>query len=189
MSVLARSLRTVVASVDRVVVVAAPDLLERTRAEVATEAPHALVVVGGSTRAESVRNGLAATEPDVDIVLVHDAARPFASRALFAAVIAAVAAGADAVVPGIDVVDTIRSRDGGTVPRDRLVAVQTPQGFRASALRAAHEGSPDATDDATLVEAIGGSVVVVAGAATNLKVTTPADLVIAEALLGLEETS
>jgi 2-C-methyl-D-erythritol 4-phosphate cytidylyltransferase len=122
-------------------------------------------------------------------VLVHDAARPFASRSLYADVIAAVVAGADAVVPAIAVVDTIRSLDGGVVPRDRLVAVQTPQGFRASALRTAHEGSPEATDDATLVEAVGGLVVVVPGAATNLKVTTPVDLVIAEALLGLEERS
>jgi 2-C-methyl-D-erythritol 4-phosphate cytidylyltransferase len=188
-SVLAREVATAAASVDGVVVVAAPELIERTRVEVASVAEHALVVAGGATRADSVRNGLAAIPDDVPVVLVHDAARPFAGRALYAAVVAAVVAGADAVVPGIAVVDTIRSLDGGTVARDRLVAVQTPQGFRAGALRAAHQGSPEATDDATLVEAIGGSVVIVPGAAANLKVTTPVDLVIAEALLGLEESS
>jgi 2-C-methyl-D-erythritol 4-phosphate cytidylyltransferase len=188
-SVLARSVATAVASVDGVVVVAALEHLERTRLEVATVAAHVVVVAGDATRAGSVRNGLAAVPDDAAIVLVHDAARPFASRSLYADVIAAVVAGADAVVPAIAVVDTIRSLDGGVVPRDRLVAVQTPQGFRASALRTAHEGSPEATDDATLVEAVGGLVVVVPGAATNLKVTTPVDLVIAEALLGLEERS
>lgn len=189
MSVLARSVATAAAMADDVIVVAPPEMLERTRAEAATAGADVVVVAGGATRAESVRNGLAVVPDDVGIVLVHDAARPFASRALFAEVIAAVVAGADAVVPAIAVVDTIRSLDGGTVARDRLVAVQTPQGFRAAALRAAHQGSPEATDDATLVEAIGGSVVVVPGAAANLKVTTQIDLVIAEALLGLEETS
>ena len=188
MSVLSRSLRTAVASVDGVVVVAAPELFAQTCAEVSMIAPDAVVVSGGATRADSVRNGLAAVPDDVAIVLVHDAARPFARRSLYAEVIAAVMAGADAAVPAIAVVDTIRSLDGGTVSRDRLVAVQTPQGFRAVALRAAHEGSPQATDDATLVEAIGGSVVVVSGATTNLKLTTPIDLLIAEALLGHEET-
>lgn len=181
-SVLARSVRVAAAACDGVVVVGAPDLLERTRAEVAAAAPGALVVAGGATRAASVRNGLAAVPADVAVVLVHDAARPFATTALYASVLAAVEAGADAVVPAIAVVDTIRSLDGGVVDRERLVAVQTPQGFRAAALRHAHEGAGEATDDATLVEAAGGSVVVVPGLSTNLKITTPTDLVLARAL-------
>ena len=81
------------------------------------------------------------------------------------------------------VVDTIRSLGGGTVDRDRLRAVQTPQGFRAGTLRAAHRAGGDATDDATLVEAVGGSVELVDGERTNLKITEPSDLDVAEALL------
>jgi 2-C-methyl-D-erythritol 4-phosphate cytidylyltransferase len=118
------------------------------------------------------------------VVLVHDGARPLADTALFSRVIAAVRAGADAVVPVVPVVDTIRSLDGGAVDRSRLVAVQTPQGFRAEALRAAHRGGGEATDDATLVEAIGGKVVLVDGDRRNLKITEPDDLVVARALAG-----
>jgi 2-C-methyl-D-erythritol 4-phosphate cytidylyltransferase len=188
-TVLGRSVRVAAASTDGVVVVATVDHLDATSEIVQRVAPGSAVVVGGATRAASVRNGLAAVPATADLVLVHDAARPLASSALYAAVIGALVAGADAVVPAIAVVDTIRSVDGGVVDRDRLVAVQTPQGFRAGALRAAHEGAPDATDDAGLVEASGGSVVIVAGASTNLKITTPTDLVIARALVAAEEAS
>ena len=121
--------------------------------------------------------GLRAVPDDVDVIVVHDAARPLASRALFAAVIAAVRDGADAAVPGVAVADTLKRVDGArvvaTVDRDDLVAVQTPQAFRASALRAAHASGDDASDDAALVEAAGGRVVVVAGDPANLKITTP----------------
>lgn len=141
------------------------------------------VVAGGETRSGSVRAGLAAVPADAEVILVHDGARPLAGPPLFAGVIDAVRAGADAAVPGAPVVDTLRSRDGGVVDRDRLVAVQTPQGFRAAALRAAHAGGGEATDDASLVEAAGGKVVVVDGSPTNIKITRPTDLVIAEALL------
>ena len=99
-----------------------------------------------------------------------------------ARVIAAVLAGADAAVPVVPVVDTIRSVDGHVVDRDRLRAVQTPQGFRRAALVSAHAEAADATDDASLVEAAGGKVVLVEGDARNLKITTPLDLSIAEAL-------
>src|SRR6184192_813416 len=120
-------------------------------------------------------------------VVVHDAARPLAPPALFAAVIDAVRAGADAAVPGLPISDTVKRVDGDhvveTIARDELVAVQTPQAFRTDALRAAHTASGEATDDAALVEAAGGSVVVVPGDPRNLKVTTPADLVVAAALL------
>ena len=142
-----------------------------------------VVVAGGATRSGSVRAGLAAVPADADAVLVHDGARPLADAALFARVAAAVAEGADAVVPAVPVTDTLRRRDGGPVDRHELLAVQTPQGFGAAALRDAHAGEPEATDDVTLVEAAGGKVVVVDGSPTNLKVTHPADIVAAEALL------
>jgi 2-C-methyl-D-erythritol 4-phosphate cytidylyltransferase len=145
------------------------------------------VVAGGDTRSESVRAGLAAVADDTEIVVVHDAARPLATPELFELVIDAVRAGADAAVPALEVADTLKRVDGGrvvdTVSRDMLVAVQTPQAFRASALRAAHAHAGDATDDAALVEADGGTVVVVAGDPRNLKVTTIADLALAETLL------
>jgi 2-C-methyl-D-erythritol 4-phosphate cytidylyltransferase len=144
-------------------------------------------VPGGATRSDSVRAGLAALRRDVDVVIVHDAARPLASRRLFDAVVRAVRAGADAAVPGVPVADTLKRVDGThvveTVDRAGLVAVQTPQAFRADALRAAHATGGDATDDAALVEAAGGVVVVVTGEVTNFKVTEPADLDRATALL------
>lgn len=149
--------------------------------------PGVLSATGGATRAASVRAGLDRVPADADVVLVHDAARPLASVALFRAVVRAVQAGADAVVPALAVADTLkRVRDGvvvATVDRSDLVAVQTPQGFRAPVLRSAHAGAPDATDDAGLVEAAGGRVVVVPGEAANTKITEPADLERAVALL------
>ena len=140
-------------------------------------------VAGGATRSESVRAGLAAVPADVEVIVVHDAARPVAPVSLFAEVIAAVRDGADAAVPGVAVHDTIRHAEQGVVDRAHLVAVQTPQAFRASALRAAHAAGGEATDDASLVEAAGGTVVVVPGRSHNLKITDPGDLRIAAVLL------
>lgn len=138
-------------------------------------------VPGGATRSESVRAGLAAVPHDADVICVHDAARPFADTAVFERVVAAVAAGADAAIPGVAVADTIKQVDAAgrvvhTPPRSELTAVQTPQAFRASALRDAHRAAGDATDDAALVEAAGGTVVVVAGDPANRKITDPDDL-------------
>ncbi len=141
------------------------------------------VAVGAETRSGSVRAGLALVPDDADVVVVHDGARPLADESAFAAVVDAVRAGADAAVPGVEVSDTLRSRAGGVVDRDGLVAVQTPQAFRARALREAHVAGAESTDDASLVEAAGGKVVVVDGSPGNLKITRPADLVMAEALL------
>jgi 2-C-methyl-D-erythritol 4-phosphate cytidylyltransferase len=147
----------------------------------ADEAPVAdAVVVGGATRSASVRAGLAEVPDDADVVVIHDAARPFARPALFEAVVAAVRAGADGAVPGVGLADTIkRVVDGrvvATLDRDELVAVQTPQAFAAAALRRAHLSGTDATDDAALVEASGGRVVVVAGDPANTKITLRTDL-------------
>lgn len=142
------------------------------------------VAAGAATRSGSVRAGLDRVPAGAEVVVVHDGARPLAGPDLFGAVVDAVRAGADAAVPGVPVSDTLRSRGGGVVDRDGVVAVQTPQAFRAAALRAAHAGGAEATDDASLVEAGGGKVVVVDGSPANLKITDPADLVVAEALLG-----
>ncbi len=138
-------------------------------------------VAGGTTRSESVRNGLAAVPGDASIICVHDAARPFADLDLYAAVVDAVTAGADCAIPGIVVTDTIKIVDAtgavvATPDRATLRAVQTPQAFRAAALRAAHAGGAEGTDDAALVEALGGRVVVVDGSVDNRKITYPADL-------------
>ena len=147
------------------------------------------VVAGGASRSESVRAALAAVPEAVDVVVVHDGARPLASPALFEAVVAAVRDGADGAVPGIPLADTVkRVRDGvvvATLDRAELVAVQTPQAFAAACLRRAHAagGDPEATDDAALVEAVGGRVVVVPGEAGNAKLTTTADLTTARGLV------
>jgi len=142
-----------------------------------------VVVGGGATRSSSVRAGLSAVPGDAEVIVVHDGARPLAGVELFARVVEAVRGGADAAVPAVEVTDTLRRRSGGPVDRGGLVAVQTPQGFRAAALRGAHAREPEATDDASLVEAVGGKVVVVDGSPANLKITRPVDLAIAEALL------
>jgi 2-C-methyl-D-erythritol 4-phosphate cytidylyltransferase len=141
------------------------------------------VAGGGDSRSASVRAGLARVPAGAEVVVVHDGARPLAAPDLFAAVIAAVRDGADAAVPGVPLADTLRWRSGGVADRDGLVAVQTPQAFRAASLRAAHTAGGEATDDASLVEAAGGKVVVVDGSPLNLKITNPHDLAVAEALL------
>ncbi len=138
-------------------------------------------VAGGATRSASVRAGLAHVPTEATIILVHDAARPFADDALFRRVVEAVVDGADAAVPGVPVTDTIKQIDPTgavlhTPQRSTLTAVQTPQGFRADALRAAHASDGDATDDAGLVESAGGRVVVVEGDPLNRKITDPDDL-------------
>ena len=146
-------------------------------------------VAGGATRSESVRCGLAAVPADATIICVHDAARPLASAELYERVVTAVREGADGAVPGVPVTDTIKVVDDGAGDRHastapRLVAVQTPQAFRAAILRAAHDGHGAATDDAALVEALGGRVVVVAGEPANRKITEIDDLEWARRTLG-----
>ena len=145
-----------------------------------------VTVAGGDTRSASVRNGLAAVPDDAEIILVHDAARPLTPDAVYERVIAAVRGGADAVVPVLDVTDSLRHRSDGAVDRAEFAAVQTPQGFPAAGLRAAHTSGADATDDATLVEITGGAVTMVDGDRAAMKLTTPLDLQIAELLLDHE---
>jgi 2-C-methyl-D-erythritol 4-phosphate cytidylyltransferase len=142
-----------------------------------------LVVVGGSTRAASVRFGLEQCL-GAEIVVVHDAARPLASPALFHAVVDAVNAGADAAIPGLFLTDTVKrvTVEGdetlvvATLERDELVAVQTPQAFRRELLVRAHASGAEASDDAALVEALGAKVVIVEGEVYNVKITRQEDL-------------
>lgn len=152
-------------------------------------------VVGGSTRSASVRAGLDALPQDIGVVLVHDAARSLTPASVFERVAAAVRTGSAAVIPVLPVVDTVKVvRDEvvvSTPDRSSLRAVQTPQGFDAAALRAAHTDAAAAheavTDDAMLMEARGASVHVVDGDPLAFKITTPLDLVVAEAVLAAGE--
>jgi 2-C-methyl-D-erythritol 4-phosphate cytidylyltransferase len=169
-------------------------------ADVMPERVALAVVAGGHSRTASVRLGLAVLPDEVDVVLVHDAARALVPAALVEAVVAAVRDGAGAVVPGLGVADTIKNVDEAgvvtaTVDRSRLRSIQTPQGFSRVVLMAAHEAAAggeageadEATDDAGLVERIGGRVVVVPGSEEAFKVTTPLDLLLAQAVLGTRE--
>jgi 2-C-methyl-D-erythritol 4-phosphate cytidylyltransferase len=131
-------------------------------------------VRGGLTRSDSVRAGLATIT--TRIVLIHDAARPFATPALFHRVAHAIAAGATAVIPVLPIADTVITRQGAPVDRDNLWIVQTPQGFDTEALTAAHSTRPDATDDATLLREAGHEVVTVPGDPLAAKVTERNDL-------------
>ena len=158
-------------------------------------APGRLVVTaGGESRQDSVAQGLAALAPGPTVVLVHDAARPFADRALIDRVIAVAELGAVAV-PAMPLAETVKETDAAglvvrTVPRERMVAVQTPQGFPRTTLETAHQrgrGEAPATDDAALCERLGTAVRVVAGSARNVKITTPEDFALAEALAALDE--
>ncbi len=142
-------------------------------------------VPGGATRSASVRTGLDEVPDDADVILVHDAARPLLPPELVSRLIEALGEGYDGAVPGLPVSDTVkRVRDGVVVEtpsRDELVAVQTPQAFVASVLRAATGG--EGSDCASLVEAAGGRVKVVPGDERLLKVTTRDDLRRVEAWL------
>jgi len=178
-------------SVDVVVVAAPPDDVAAVEALLADhDVPAEVSVVpGGATRQDSVRRAVQSLSEDVDVVLVHDAARPLAPVELVDAVAAAVRAGADAVVPVLPVADTVKQvaadRVVATLDRSVLRAVQTPQGFRRAVLAHAHALADglDSTDDAGLVEAIGTGVATIAGSSEAFKVTRPIDLLLAEALL------
>ncbi len=178
-------------SIDLVVVAAPEDGVDEARSILAgldTEA-EIVIVSGGETRQDSVARALLALPADVDVVLVHDAARPLVPPDVVDRVSAAVRGGHDAVIPTLGVVDTIKEVDDGivigTLDRSRVHAVQTPQGFARAVLQRAHassEGS-DATDDAGLVERMGVVVHTVAGDEEAFKITRPLDLVLAEAIL------
>ena len=217
-SLLRRAAAGLIASgaVSHVVVTAPAEEVDRFRAELAglpdgsvgasAGRRGGIEVVAGSPRSRqaSVALGLAASlaaVPQADVVIVHDAARALTPPEVTQRVVAAVRAGHEAVVPALPVTDTVKEVEArpagepepvvGTPRRDRLRAVQTPQGFSTPVLVAAHRAGAEragdealaASDDAGLVEACGGSVVVVAGDERAMKVTTPMDLALAELLL------
>ena len=217
-SLLRRAAAGLIASgvVSHVVVTAPAEEVDRFRAELeglsdgsagaAAGRRSGIEVVAGSPRSRqaSVALGLAAAlaaVPQADVVIVHDAARALTPPEVTQRVVAAVRAGHEAVVPALPVTDTVKEVETrpagepepvvGTPRRDRLRAVQTPQGFETSVRVAAHRTGAEragdaalaASDDAGLVEACGGRVVVVAGDERAMKVTTPMDLALAELLL------
>ncbi len=181
------------------IVVAVPTGAEkaaRAEAEIAGIAVPVKITAGGAERQDSVRIALALTSADSDLVVVHDAARPLATAELFQRCLDA-AARSGAAIAAVQVVDTLkRLADGAisdTISRSGLWQAQTPQAFRRKLLIEAHERAArdreTATDDSELVERIGGLVEVVDGGASNLKITTRADLEIARAIAALERSA
>jgi 2-C-methyl-D-erythritol 4-phosphate cytidylyltransferase len=175
-----RAVESILPHVDEIII-AAPKEFEKEISALFTENKKIKVIPGGEVRSKSVAAALSQVNENSDYILVHDAARCFASEAQTLRVINALLAGNHAVVPGIEVIDTIKVIDSNnfaesTPKRSMLRAVQTPQGFSARILHRAHESGNDATDDAVLVEALGIPVRVVAGELNAHKITTPADL-------------
>jgi len=174
------------------VVIAIPAGMERKTRDEAARAGLAVpvkITPGGLERQDSVRIALALTSAEAEVIVIHDAARPFADATLFSRCLAAASA-RGAAIAAIPVADTLkRVADGtiqATVKRAGLYQAQTPQAFQRRLLIAAHERAARehiiATDDADLVEQIGGTVEIVEASATNLKITTKADLMVAECL-------
>jgi 2-C-methyl-D-erythritol 4-phosphate cytidylyltransferase len=193
---LVHAVRALAASrvVDIVVVAAPEDSAENVAGMLAEQSfgAEVVVVTGGDTRQDSVARALLTLPDDVDVVLVHDAARPLVPVEVVTAVASAVRSGLPAVVPALHVVDTIKRVDASedvqeTIDRSDLRAIQTPQGFQRQVLQRAHasvdlDASP-ATDDAGLVERLGITVHVIPGHEEAFKVTRPFDVVMAEAVL------
>lgn len=177
-------------SVGSVVVAVPPGSEDRAREMLTDLEVPVTVVPGGATRQESVVLALAAVPEGVSVVVCHDAARPFARPDLFSAVIDAIGEETDGAVPVVPIADTVkRIQDGrvvGTESREGLALAQTPQAFRAAALRDAHERAAadgfEGSDDALLLERAGYRVRAIEGERTNLKITTPDDIRLAEAL-------
>ncbi len=145
------------------------------------------MVEGGNTRSASVRAGIEKLKEmganDTDIVLVHDAARPLATKEIYLDVIQEIRDGADAATPAIPITDTINTTDGEIVDRKKLLALQTPQGFRFDILKEIHENGEEATDDISLCLKHNKKVSYTTGDVKNLKITEPIDLKIAKFLL------
>jgi 2-C-methyl-D-erythritol 4-phosphate cytidylyltransferase len=173
--------------IDRIVIAAPPDWVEPSilvAEEIVATKVHS-VVTGGASRSESVRLALEAVPEDAAVVLVHDAARPLLPDEVTERVLAPLSEGWDAVVPAVPLADTVKRVEGErvleTVPREDLVAVQTPQAFLADVLRRAVSGDvASATDCSSLVEAQGGRVKWVEGDPRLLKVTDVDDLAVVE---------
>lgn len=194
--ILARTLESLadVAIIDEILVALHPGEFDYFRREIAK--PHSLKKIsrlteGGPTRQASVRNALKEIGKDIDIVLVHDAVRPFIEAETVMEIIAQAAA-EGAAAAAVPATDTIKRTDrggfiNGTVPREGLWTVQTPQAFRRELIAEAHARAEkdrfQGTDDASLVERLGHKVKIVEGSRWNLKITAAEDLVVAEGLL------
>lgn len=212
-SLLRRAAEALLPCIDELVVAAPAGWLHQVYDEVADIGVEVQVVVGGAARQASVHHALAAVSADAEFVLVHDAARPLVPAEVCRRVLDALEGGAPVAVPAIDVADSLRTLtpDGrsSVVDRSTIRAVQTPQGFHADVLRAAHDaaaaaaGRPQpmwvaadgrrgaalpATDDASLVERDGVPVTLVEGSALAFKVTTPLDLLLCEAVLAGQQS-
>jgi 2-C-methyl-D-erythritol 4-phosphate cytidylyltransferase len=176
--------------VDLVVVVAPEEFVTEVQGLMSQIDIELSVISGGDTRQASVSRGLIMLPADIDVVLVHDAARPLVPADVVTNVVSAVRAGHPAVIPALPVVDTIKrvndtSYVTETVDRSQLRAVQTPQGFARDVLQRVHAEAEneDITDDAGLIEAAGVPVLIIPGHEEALKITRPLDLVIAEAIV------
>jgi 2-C-methyl-D-erythritol 4-phosphate cytidylyltransferase / 2-C-methyl-D-erythritol 2,4-cyclodiphosphate synthase len=179
------------AHVEPVVVAIAQEHADLCRA--ATEGANVRIAIGGSTRTASVRAGLGAIE-NADVILIHDAARPGLSPDIVRALVAAIEAGAAGAAPALPIADSLRRADAGgnvigEVERDGVMRVQTPQAFRAAALRAAYAALPadaSVSDDLAVVRAQGGACVLIPGNARLMKITYPEDFALMERLLSSE---
>ena len=176
--------------VDHIVITAPTGFEEQFRSIVGESAT---VITGGVLRSDSIRLALQSLSPTIKYVLIHDAARGFATSDLAQRVLSELRSGVEAVVPALDLVDTVKEVDHQgfvrtTPDRKSLRSVQTPQGFSLSVLKRAHEASDDATDDAALVEAIGIPVKTISGEARAMKITNPEDVAMVKTLLDSNES-
>ena len=184
-TLVARAFASLSTVVDEIVITAPAGYEEQFRAIVGESAK---VITGGVLRSDSVNLALKSLSPTIKYVLVHDAARALATSDLASRVLSELEKGEAAVIPALNVIDTIKEvdRDGyvrNTPDRSILKAIQTPQGFSVDVLKRAHEASQDATDDAALVEALGIKVKTIAGEARAMKITNPEDIATAVTLL------
>ena len=184
-TLVARAFASLSTVVDEIVITAPAGYEEQFRAIVGESAK---VITGGVLRSDSVNLALKSLSPTIKYVLVHDAARALATSDLASRVLSELEKGEAAVIPALNVIDTIKEvdRDGyvrNTPDRSILKAIQTPQGFSVAVLKRAHEASQDATDDAALVEALGMKVKIIAGEARAMKITNPEDIATAVTLL------
>ena len=184
-TLVARAFASLSTVVDEIVITAPAGYEEQFRAIVGESAK---VITGGVLRSDSVNLALKSLSPTIKYVLVHDAARALATSDLASRVLSELEKGEAAVIPALNVIDTIKEvdRDGyvrNTPDRSILKAIQTPQGFSVAVLKRAHEASQDATDDAALVEALGMKVKTIAGEARAMKITNPEDIATAVTLL------
>jgi 2-C-methyl-D-erythritol 4-phosphate cytidylyltransferase/2-C-methyl-D-erythritol 2,4-cyclodiphosphate synthase len=175
-------------AIDEVVVALPPDLIDSPPALFATEKP-LTIVAGGARRRDSVANAFARVADRADVVVIHDAARPFVTADTIRRTVSA-AAESGAAIAAIAAHDTVKRADArrvitATLPREEIYLAQTPQAFRTAVLKEALAVDGDATDEAMLAEQAGHAVRIVEGDPRNLKITTPTDLAMAERLLGL----